>query len=50
MQNYRAYAMLNNQEVVELWLGALGQLFELARDECSKPRLIERTLEEGEHE
>jgi hypothetical protein len=42
--------MFSERKVIELWLGALDQLFELARDECSKLRLRERASKEGEHE
>jgi len=33
MQNCRAYAMFNDREVIELRLGALCHLLELARNE-----------------
>ena len=39
-QNYRAYAMFNDQEVIEMWPGAMGQLFEVARNECRKLSLM----------
>lgn len=39
-QNYRAYAMFNDEEVIELWPGALSQLFQLARNEESKLALM----------
>lgn len=35
-QNYRAYAMFNDEEVIELWPGAMSQLFQLARNEKEK--------------
>ncbi len=39
-QNYRPFAMFNDQEVIELWPRALGQLFEVARSECRKLALM----------
>jgi hypothetical protein len=39
-QNYHALVKFNDQEVVEMWPGALGQLFELARNECQKLTLM----------
>ena len=39
-QNYRPYAMFNDQEVIELWPGALSQLFEVARSDCRKLTLM----------
>jgi hypothetical protein len=35
-QNYRAYAMFNDEQVIEMWPGALSQLFQLARNEYQK--------------
>ncbi len=37
---YRAYAKFNDQEVVEMWPGAMSRLFQLARNECHKLMLI----------
>jgi hypothetical protein len=45
-QNYRAYAMFNDQEVIEMWPDALSQLFQLARDECSKLTLMNEAQQE----
>jgi len=39
-QQYRAYAKFNDQEVVELWPGALTRLFQVARDEGMKLALM----------
>lgn len=35
-QNYRAYARFNDQEVIEMWPGAMAHLFQLAHRECQK--------------
>jgi hypothetical protein len=45
-QNYRAYAMFNDQEVIEMWPDALSQLFQLAHDECSKLTLMNEAQQE----
>lgn len=39
-EDYCPYAYFNEQEVVELWPGALQEVFELRRDEISKLQLI----------
>jgi hypothetical protein len=39
-QNYHALVKFNDQEVIEMWPGALGQLFQLARNECQKLTLM----------
>lgn len=39
-QDYCPYACFNDQEVVELWPGALGEVFELRRDEELKLNLM----------
>jgi hypothetical protein len=39
-QNYRAYAKFNDQEVIEMWPGALSNLFQLAHNECKKLTLM----------
>lgn len=39
-QNYHAYTMFNDQEVIELWPGAMTKLFQLARNECQKLTLM----------
>lgn len=44
-QDYCPYCMFNESEVIELWPGALGEVFELARDEESKFSLMARVLE-----
>lgn len=44
-QDYRPYAMFNDQEVIEMWPGALGQLFSLGRrDERLKLNLMAGAL------
>jgi len=45
-QNYHPYAMFNDQEVIEMWPGALSQLFQLARDECQKLTLMNQAQQE----
>ena len=44
-EDYRPYVYFNDQEVVELWPGALGEIFELRRDEVAKLNLMSRVLE-----
>jgi len=44
--NYRAYAKFNDQEVIEMWPGALSTLFQLARDECQKLTLMNQVDQE----
>jgi len=44
-QDYCPYVCFNDQEVVELWPGALGEVFELGRDEAAKLNLIVKALE-----
>ncbi|MBA7594268.1 hypothetical protein ES703_01207 [subsurface metagenome] len=39
-QDYCPYVIFNDQEVVELWPGALGEVFELGRDEELKLNLM----------
>jgi len=39
-QNYHAYALFNDQQVIELWPGALAHLFQLDRNECKKLSLM----------
>lgn len=46
-QNYRAYAMFNDQEVVELWPGALSEIFDLAHEETIKLNLMAEASEPG---
>ena len=40
LQNYRAYARFSDQEVIEIWPGAMSQLFQLAHNECKKLTLM----------
>jgi hypothetical protein len=47
-KSYRAYAMFNDQEVIELWPGALSQLFQLARNEEKKLALMAEGQEANE--
>ena len=44
-QAYCPYVCFNDQEVVEFWPGALGEVFELSRDEATKLNLMARALE-----
>ena len=44
-QAYCPYVCFNDQEVVEFWPGALGEVFELSRDEATKLNLMARVLE-----
>ncbi|MBA7636239.1 hypothetical protein ES703_43855 [subsurface metagenome] len=44
-QDYCPYVLFSNQEVIELWPGALGEIFELGRDEVTKLNLMARVLE-----
>lgn len=39
-ENYCPYCMFNESEVIELWPGALGEVFALRRDEATKLNLI----------
>lgn len=42
---YERMAMFNDREVIELWPGALNQVFELNRDEATKLNLMAKTLD-----
>lgn len=44
-QDYCPYCMFNESEVIELWPGAMGEVFELGRDEEVKLNLIAKALE-----
>jgi len=44
-QDYCPYVCFNDQEVVELWPGALGELFEVRRKEATKLSLMVKALE-----
>ncbi|MBA7664150.1 hypothetical protein ES703_72205 [subsurface metagenome] len=44
-QDYCPYVYFNDQKVVELWPGALGEVFGLGRDEAAKLNLMARKLE-----
>ncbi len=39
-QNYCPYLYFNDQVVIELWPGALSEVFDLGRDEAAKLNLI----------
>lgn len=39
-EDYCLYCLFNEREVVELWPGALGEVFDLRRDEATKLNLI----------
>ncbi len=41
---YCPYLYFNDAEVVELWPGALGEVFELGRDEATKLNLMAKAL------
>lgn len=42
---YELMVMFNDTEVIELWPGALGELFGLARDEATKLNLMARAVD-----
>ena len=44
-QQYRAYAKFNDQEVIELWPGAMSRLFQVARDEGTKLALMAEAVD-----
>jgi len=46
-QNYIPYALFNDKEVIELWPGALKQLFDLNHNELLKLSLMNEALEQG---
>jgi len=39
-EHYTPYCLFNDREVIELWPGALGEVFELGRNEVAKLNLI----------
>ena len=43
-QDYCPYCMFNESQVVELWPGALGEVFGLRRDEVAKLSLMAKVL------
>ena len=45
LQDYCPYVIFNDQEVVELWPGALGEVFELERNEPIKLNLMAKALD-----
>ena len=42
--NYRAYALFHDQEIIELWPGALEELFSIRRDEVTKLSIMAGVL------
>ncbi|MBA7693183.1 hypothetical protein ES703_101759 [subsurface metagenome] len=44
-QDYCPYILFNEQEVIELWPGALGEVFALGRDEATKLNLMAKASE-----
>lgn len=44
-ENYCPYVLFNNEEVIELWPNALGELFSLRRDEATKLKLMAEVLD-----
>ena len=44
-QDYCPYIYFNNAQVIELWPGALGEVFELRRNEATKLNLMAKELE-----
>lgn len=44
-EDYQAFVLFNDQQVIELWPGALGEVFSLRRDEVTKLALVARALE-----
>ena len=43
-ENYCPYVFFNDQEVIELWPGALSEVFELTRDEPTKLNLMAKVV------
>ena len=46
-QHYFGYVYFNNQEVIELWPGALRDVFRLRRNEATKLNLMAKALQNG---
>ncbi|GAI87262.1 unnamed protein product [marine sediment metagenome] len=44
-EHYIPYVLFDDRDVIELWPGALGEVFELGRDEASKLNLIAEAVE-----
>ncbi len=44
-EHYCPYCLFDDEEVLELWPGALGEVFELQRDETAKLNLMAEVLE-----
>jgi len=42
--NYETFALFNDQEIIELWPGALDEVFSLQRSEATKLNLIAKAL------
>ena len=45
-QDYIAFVLFNDRDIIELWPGALGEVFELGRDEELKLYLMAEALDE----
>lgn len=43
-QDYLAFVLFNDQEVIELWPGALAEVFALGRDEVTKLQLMAEVI------
>lgn len=43
-EDYCLYCLFNEREVIELWPGALGEIFEMPRDEATKLNLIAEAI------
>jgi len=43
-EHYTPYCLFNDREVIELWPGALGEVFELGRNEVAKLNLMAETI------
>lgn len=44
-EHYELYCLFNEQDVIELWPGALGEIFDLRRDEAMKLGLMAEVVE-----
>ena len=43
-EHYTSYCLFNDREVIELWPGALGEVFELGRNEVAKLNLMAEAI------
>ncbi len=46
-EHYDLYCLFNDQEVIELWPGALAEIFEVRREEATKLNLMAGAYENG---